>query len=274
MPTKRKKSSLATAEAPTNSLTPVLHDTPIHPPSSVTTIEPHISERKRSRRDKINTNPDHNADIADEEAALRASPDADEKGELLGVKPVNGDTPAIPPIKSDSMKRALKVDEVETALSDASEIRPVHMPAKTQKKSLTKSSLAEKKGLDEIKSFKAAKTAADSKFKKEADEDKCDKKADPDGDEAAPAEDVDVMKKEAKRHPPVHSDYLPLPWKGRLGYVSLCWSYKEEQLANDWLLGMPKHILAIFQPSHFHIPYLPHSLHPRAPASLERPHTA
>lgn len=157
---------------------------------------------------------------------MRASPDADEKGELLDVKAINGDAPAIPPIKSDGMKRALKVNEVETVLSDASEISPVHMPAKTQKKSPTKSSLAEKKGSDEVKAFKAAKKAVDAKLKKEEDEDKWDNRADPDGDEAAPAEDVDVMKKEARRHPPVHSDYLPLPWKGRLGYVRLCWPYK------------------------------------------------
>lgn len=37
-------------------------------------------------------------------------------------------------------------------------------------------------------------------------------------------EDVPVKEEELKdafsRPPPVNSDYLPLPWKGRLGYVS------------------------------------------------------
>jgi hypothetical protein len=37
------------------------------------------------------------------------------------------------------------------------------------------------------------------------------------GDELA---DEDEIKEALSRPPPVNSDYLPLPWKGRLGYVS------------------------------------------------------
>lgn len=33
-------------------------------------------------------------------------------------------------------------------------------------------------------------------------------------------ENIDTEKKEAERPPPINSSYLPLPWKGRLGYVS------------------------------------------------------
>ncbi|KAI0471501.1 UV-damage endonuclease [Xylariaceae sp. FL0804] len=33
--------------------------------------------------------------------------------------------------------------------------------------------------------------------------------------------DVNTMKREGARPPPVNSDYLPLPWKGRLGYACL-----------------------------------------------------
>ena len=42
-------------------------------------------------------------------------------------------------------------------------------------------------------------------------------------DEAEPGADdevPDVADRGAKRPPPVNSDYLPLPWGGRLGYVS------------------------------------------------------
>lgn len=37
--------------------------------------------------------------------------------------------------------------------------------------------------------------------------------------------DEEEIKQAVSRPPPVHSDYLPLPWKGRLGYVCLvtCW---------------------------------------------------
>ncbi|KAI9834812.1 MAG: UV-damage endonuclease [Thelocarpon superellum] len=38
-------------------------------------------------------------------------------------------------------------------------------------------------------------------------------------DEPGGAEELQVA---AHRPPPVHSDYLPLPWKGRLGYACLC----------------------------------------------------
>ncbi len=32
--------------------------------------------------------------------------------------------------------------------------------------------------------------------------------------------DINVIKREGARPPPVNSDYLPLPWEGRLGYVN------------------------------------------------------
>ena len=42
---------------------------------------------------------------------------------------------------------------------------------------------------------------------------------DPEGNNDIPAEEEEV-KEALSRPPPVNSDYLPLPWKGRLGYVS------------------------------------------------------
>jgi UV DNA damage endonuclease len=39
-------------------------------------------------------------------------------------------------------------------------------------------------------------------------------------EEDAVLEDKETVRKKAKRPPPVNSEYLPLPWKGRLGYVS------------------------------------------------------
>jgi hypothetical protein len=43
---------------------------------------------------------------------------------------------------------------------------------------------------------------------------------DPDGNDKV-LKDIDTVRKEAQRPLPVNSDYLPLPWKGKLGYVSL-----------------------------------------------------
>jgi UV DNA damage endonuclease len=42
---------------------------------------------------------------------------------------------------------------------------------------------------------------------------------DPESDEEIPIE-AEELKEALGRPPPVHSNYLPLPWKGRLGYVS------------------------------------------------------
>ena len=220
MPTKRKRSSLATATAPANNLPPFIHETPILPPISPTTVKPSATKRQTSRKGKIDTNPDHNADIVDGKTALRASPDADEKGEALDIEAVNGEAPLTKPAKTYGVKRVKKDGQSDSALSDVG----TDTPAKKQKKSPSKSSIAAKKGSDEIKAFKAEQTAknvATSKVKMEEGGDEWDKRADPDGDDVAPTEDIDIMRKEAKRPPPVNSDYLPLPWKGRLGYVSL-----------------------------------------------------
>ena len=211
MPPKRKRSSVAAASIPTGGSS--IHETPI-PPASSTPIRPPPPKRQASRR-KVDTNPDRNADIVDGKTALRASPDAEEAGEALDVKKINGGSTkanGIPKVDEDS----------DSPFSDAPLEKPIPTPAKKQKKTPTKSSIAAKKGSDEIKAFKveqAAKKAADTKVKKE-DADEWDQRVDPDGDDAGPVENVDVMKREAGRPPPVNSGYLPLPWKGRLGYVS------------------------------------------------------
>ncbi|TVY89476.1 UV-damage endonuclease [Lachnellula willkommii] len=196
MPPKRKRSSVA---------------------NTASAVKPPPPKRQASRRGKIDTNPDHNADIVDGKTALRASPDADEKGESLDVQKVAQEPPRIP-----AKTNGVKEEDEDSPLSDLE--TPAPPSIQKQKRSPTKSSISAKKGSDEIKAFKAeqaAKKAAATKVKKEDDEDEWDKRVDPDGDEDGPAEDIDTLKNEAARPPPVNSDYLPLPWKGRLGYACL-----------------------------------------------------
>jgi UV DNA damage endonuclease len=212
---------MAAETAPENgipTIPTILNETAFPPPNSAT--KPRAPKRQASRRGKIDTNPDHNPDIVDGKTALRASPDADEKGESLEIWKVNGGPKT--PAKANGTNGNAKDEGSDSSLSEIE--MPVPTPSKKQKKTPTKSSIAAKKGADEIKAFKAeqaAKKAAEGKIKKEEDGDEWDKRLDPDEDDAGPAEDVDVMKKEAGRPPPVNSEYLPLPWKGRLGYVSL-----------------------------------------------------
>jgi UV DNA damage endonuclease len=221
MAPKRKRSSNATASEVNDG--PIgIHETPILPPSIPAT--PSLARRQSARRGPktVSTNPDVNPDVLDGKTALRASPDADEQGEALEVEKVVPIKPPTTPLKTNGNAKGIpkEEDDSESPLSD------VPTPAtKKQKKTPTKSSVAAKKASDEIKAFKAEqaakKAASGAKIKKEEDgEDEWDKRLDPDGDEAGPVEDVDVVKLEAARPPPVNSDYLPLPWKGRLGYVS------------------------------------------------------
>jgi UV DNA damage endonuclease len=205
MPPKRKRSSVATS-----SDTRTVRETTIFPPGSA--IKPAPTKRQASRRGKIDTNPDHNAEIMDGKAALRASPDADEKGEALAIEKVIAAPATL--AKSNGHSRQ------EDSNSASSDLSSEPSPAKKPKKTPTKSSIAAKKGLEEIKAFKAEKATKKTLVKKEVEEDEWDKRLDPDGDGFGPVEDVNMMKKEAARPPPVNSDYLPLPWKGRLGYVS------------------------------------------------------
>ncbi|KAF4634907.1 hypothetical protein G7Y89_g3195 [Cudoniella acicularis] len=161
----------------------------------------------------------------DGKTALRASRDAGEKGEALDVQSVVSPPAPKTPAKAnepDKVKQEkANADDSDSPLSDLAESIPTPSSGKELRKTPTKSSIAAKKGSDEIKAFKAeqaAKKAKDVKVKTGDGEDEWDKRGDPDGDEETPLEDVDVMKKEAARPPPVNSDYPPLPWKGRLGY--------------------------------------------------------
>lgn len=214
MPPKRKRSSVAIPAVENG-----VKETPI-PVLNATSIKPPPAKRRPARRVEVDTNPDRNGDIMDGQAALRASPDADEKGEAMAIDKVNTaklPPPILPPAKTNGVK----AEDSDSPLSDIDQT-PNPSPAKTIKKP-TKSSIAAKKGSDEIKAFvaeQAAKKAATTKVKKEDEEDEWDKRVDPDGEDEMMGEDVDIMKKEAGRPPPVNSDYLPLPWKGRLGYVS------------------------------------------------------
>jgi UV DNA damage endonuclease len=220
MPPKRKRSFVASVPAV------VIHETPILPPGSV--IKPPPPKRQASRRGKVDTNPDHNADIVDGKTALRASPDADELGEAFDTERI------VPGPKISVNTNGNKRDDSESSLSDIKGESPAPTPAKKQKKTPTKSSIAAKKASDEIKAFRAeqaANKATAPKIKMEDREDEWDKRLDPDGDDVGPVEDAEALKLEAARPPPVNSDFLPLPWKGRLGYVSL-WTVYAQTSAN------------------------------------------
>lgn len=223
MAQKRKRSSVsATHAAGLNALPGVDLETRNVPPlkSNIPIKLDKATSRKPTRGQRppaFDTNPDDHTGVVDGQAALRASPDADAVGESFAINKAvseKGQTPILAP--------AVKREDTDSPLSELGEGHLGSKAPKMVKRTPTKSSIAAKKGSDEIKAFIAeqkAKKAAEKPLKNETDDGTM--RADPDGDDAAPAEDPDAVRREARRPPPVHSDYLPLPWKGRLGYVRL-----------------------------------------------------
>jgi UV DNA damage endonuclease len=150
------------------------------------------------------TNPQLNPEVIDAPNAYRASPDSDVDRRM-----------APGPVKSESGS--------ESPLSDVPEAEP---PAK-------------KKPTKKAAAPKALTPAKKVPVKKEANDEMGDAEAE--GDEEV---DEEEMSADLGRTPPVHSDYLPLPWKGRLGYVRLTRSKMMKKTATNRYRLASTHISA------------------------------
>ena len=158
------------------------------------------TQRRVSQAAHGSTNPDKNANVLDGPEALRASPDADEKDERMDLEQAGMDVDK-------------QVKEEDSDLSDLSDISEPAQPKKgcsTAQKGLKKEAAAGKKDTAGpiLPSKKEAINVKEPQF--------LDPEAE--GDEEADEEEIQAA---LSRPPPVNSDYLPLPWKGRLGYVSI-----------------------------------------------------
>jgi UV DNA damage endonuclease len=106
--------------------------------------------------------------------------------------------------------------EALRASPDAAEFDVKSKSPKKRRKDATKTEVAEP-GLDDtVKVRPSPKRASPASVKQEPGLDAADPEAD--GDEAA---DPEELQEALSRPPPVNSPYLPLPWKGRLGYACL-----------------------------------------------------
>ena len=141
-------------------------------------------------RENTSTNPDQNSQVLDAPGALRASPDAQGPDERINLEKIGVNV-------EDQVKPD---DDSDSPLSD---IPDLEILSKSKgKKSATKA-----------KDVKAAATPEKTKAKTSDPQD-------PEADEEVEA-DEEELKEAVRRPPPVNSDYLPLPWKGRLGYACL-----------------------------------------------------
>lgn len=204
-------------------------------------------------------NPDQNANVLDAPEAFRASPDADTKDERMDLDKMFGKE------KDDSVPSLVDNTDSDTPLSELSDIE-----------SLAKATAPPAKASKEDGKRKAAKASADGKPAAPAKAKKPDAKEpqflDPEA-EGEEEPDEEEIKAALARPPPVNSDILPLPWKGRLGYVSYYSSFRSRTHPDD--LGMPEHIPSLLESTRFQLSNLPYSLHPRkSPSSQQSKRTS
>ncbi|KAL1305081.1 hypothetical protein AAFC00_002015 [Neodothiora populina] len=147
------------------------------------------------------TNPQVNPEILDAPNALRASPDSD-VDERIALGPVKREVGS------------------ESPLSDVPEVQiePPPPPKKRNTSKAAGNAAVEKETAADgaVAETKPPKTVVKKAAGKGEDGGMGDPEAE--GDEEADEEEV---KEALARPPPVNSDYLPLPWKGRLGYACL-----------------------------------------------------
>ena len=153
------------------------------------------SQRKISKVEPniVSTNPDKNADVLDAPGALRASPDADEPDERIDLEKAGMD-----------VEKQVKEEDNDSPLSEVSD---VESPIKSKPPSAIKQGV--KKG---------SKVTPNTNAKEKTETTKEPQFLDPEaeGDEEADEEEIQAA---LSRPPPVNTNFLPLPWKGRLGYV-------------------------------------------------------
>ena len=183
---------------------------PIHPPPFADDPAPPPKRRASQRKvsqpnpDTGSTDPNKNANVLDAPEALRASPDADV---TMNLEEAGMD-----------VAKQVKEEDSDSPLSELEEVEEPVEPKKQKGKGKGISAANMKKGNKE----ESGKPAVVAKDKKEATKEPQFLDPEAEGDEEADEEEIQAA---LSRPPPVNSDYLPLPWKGRLGYVSFAHDY-------------------------------------------------
>ena len=208
--TKRKRTSVQTAA--TNGDMP--------PP-------PKRRQSARNSSSAATVNPDVNGEVLDAPTAARASPDADMNPDIVPgeVKQENGvkeDSPLSPPPEiaeepkqSGRGRKSAAAKKVAAAEVNVAEV----VDAAEEEKPLPKKGRGNAKSKQQSGEANAAPESKDTKSttKKAGNDAEYDPEAE--GSDAEAGEEE--VKEALSRPPPVNSSYLPLPWKGRLGYACL-----------------------------------------------------
>lgn len=248
-----------------------------HPPPA-----PARRQSSRNLSSHASTNPNANPDVVDGITALRASPDGvgiagvddsalkpggdASSGEVVGTAPTDA-TPAAPNAITEN--GSIDVPAEAHGQSQGAADKRTRKPKNQQRTSQTLAPASEtaapgvteqypsknkrKRGANEhVKVDSAAadngtitnavSAAATASAGPAVDKD-VGVTVDPEAEEDAAVECEDEVKEALSRPPPVNSNYLPLPWKGRIGYVRALPCYpRSAPYANIASIGLPEHI--------------------------------
>lgn len=229
MPPKRKASSSAAAPVIEGGVTldrSKIRHTEVPLPPNATMSKPSRRQSARGSQ-KTPTNPNDNPDILDGPNALRASPDGHECGRQenhmksdTGYSTANG----ISTSQAATTERQAYVVKATNGTSSggiantngASGTIIAELPIQQPGKGKRKKAAAPVKLEEEESNIHTIKSPVENVTGPTAD---AEQGADPEDAEGL-EDDVGEVQEALSRPPPVNSDYLPLPWKGRLGYVS------------------------------------------------------
>lgn len=201
------------------------------------------------------TNPDRNPDILDGAEAQRTSPDAEELDERLDVENagMEGDKHASKERKDN--------DESDSPLSDLSD---TDSPAEAEKsKSNPTGRVGIQSGIADNRRD-VEKAVQTTRIQQQPANGHQFLDPESEGDEEADEEEI---KAALSRPPPVNSDYLPLPWKGRLGYVR-----RDSSTASsaNFRPGLFKYISTLFKSASLQLSNLPYCIYPRKSTPAQR----
>ena len=163
----------------------------------------------------LSTNPDENANILDAPGPLRASPDAQEEDERMDLEGAGMDVKNQVKDEKEDEPTLMNGHESDSPLSEMSDIES---PVKLKKQNKVSKGKAAGGAKSAVENATVTSTTEGAKAKKEPAKES--QFLDPEADDLDEADEEEIQAA-LSRPPPVNSDYLPLPWKGRIGYVSL-----------------------------------------------------
>lgn len=159
------------------------------------------------------TNPNVNANVLDAPGPLRASPDAEEEDERMDFEAAGMDVAKQVKNEKEYEPPLVNGHDSDSSLSDMFDMESPMKPGKQTKTVKAKTSVAAKPAGNANPTTTKPKS---TKVKKEPPKEM--QFLDPEAEDLEEADEEEIQAA-LSRPPPVNSDYLPLPWKGRIGYV-------------------------------------------------------